>query len=380
MDLEDIIKFENESTCVDFKLIEYTKENYLSLIKDVMAMANANTSEERYIIIGIEEKAGKKDLVGVSGQLTDAAIYQQIIHENIEPEINLKYYPYELEGRKFGVLEISNSINPPYMMKKDYSSLKKGDSYIRKGTTQMRMIRSDFDRIIAERSDQSFFRDDVIISITEDFSQEQFLHFIRDVELPSTEMRNYLQKLRDHRAKFPKSAPDPSKVNSSFFPYHGKSIDELDKDLIELDHKFKEKDLAYLLGERGIKLNFYIKCTGSNYIEDCTINVSFKKTDGFFLSPRFPKARREAGESIIWSSLLSTERGDYPNVKELNDSYRVSVRLQNLKHGLSTALFEAPLRIAILQQLEGQELIAEFEIFGKNLKNSLKKEIRIKIL
>lgn len=41
MNLDDLIEFEEEHTCLDFKSKEYNKDNWTDLIKDIMSMANS---------------------------------------------------------------------------------------------------------------------------------------------------------------------------------------------------------------------------------------------------------------------------------------------------------------------------------------------------
>lgn len=139
-ELEDTIRFENENTNLDFKAIQYKKEKYDSFLKDIIAMANAKSSEDRFIIVGVNLKAnGDRDIIGIGEDFVDEAIYQQIITENIEPELDFNYYPYEIDGIKLGVFRIYNCFNPPYMLKKDFGKLNKGDSFIRKGSHQTRL-------------------------------------------------------------------------------------------------------------------------------------------------------------------------------------------------------------------------------------------------
>ena len=56
INFDDLIKYENENTCLDFKAIQYEKSQYEELIKDIMSMANADVENDRYIIIGVKHK------------------------------------------------------------------------------------------------------------------------------------------------------------------------------------------------------------------------------------------------------------------------------------------------------------------------------------
>ena len=73
MNLDDIIEYDEESTNLDFKKEEYNKKDYVSLIKDILSMANAVNSEIKRIVIGIKHRPGEdKEFIGVEN-LTDQA-------------------------------------------------------------------------------------------------------------------------------------------------------------------------------------------------------------------------------------------------------------------------------------------------------------------
>ena len=87
MKYDDIIDFENESTRLDFKAIQYDGKNHEALLKDVMSMANADVEGEKLIVVGVNHKAnGERDIVGIEKEkFIDSLNYQQLIRKNIEP-------------------------------------------------------------------------------------------------------------------------------------------------------------------------------------------------------------------------------------------------------------------------------------------------------
>ena len=82
-DLDDLIKYENEHTGLDFKRSQYRKEQHGKLIKDIMSMANADIEGNQYIIIGVNHQAaGEKKIVSIKKEeFLDPTIYQQLIRE-----------------------------------------------------------------------------------------------------------------------------------------------------------------------------------------------------------------------------------------------------------------------------------------------------------
>ena len=124
--LDDIIEFENENTELDFKAIQYQKVKFQHLLKDLMSMANAKTDADKYIIIGVKLLGnGNRDILGITEDFIDEATYQQLVHNNIEPELNFSYVSYQFQNKTLGVFKIFDSIDRPYMMKKDFGKLMK---------------------------------------------------------------------------------------------------------------------------------------------------------------------------------------------------------------------------------------------------------------
>ncbi|MFA9423670.1 MAG: helix-turn-helix domain-containing protein, partial [Sedimentibacter sp.] len=125
-DIKLLIDNENESEYLDFKSIQYNKEKFDDMIVDVMSMANSKYCGDKYIILGVKEKQnGSKDILGIpEKEFYDSSIIQNVILKNIEPEIDIDYFPIKYNDLLIGVIVIkSKNINKPYMIKKDYRKL-----------------------------------------------------------------------------------------------------------------------------------------------------------------------------------------------------------------------------------------------------------------
>ena len=64
--------------------------------------------------------------VGFDDPFVDPSTYEQLIHQNIEPDINFEYFAHEIEGKKFGIFRIFGNSDRPYMMKKQKGDLHEG--------------------------------------------------------------------------------------------------------------------------------------------------------------------------------------------------------------------------------------------------------------
>lgn len=151
MNIEDMILYENEHTGLDFKSKQYEKKE--EFLKDLIAMANAEFEGQRYIIMGLKVlPGGQREFLPINIlEFKDDAEYQQIVRANIEPSLKFIYKPIEVNNNLLGYFEIDPIEDPPYSMKKDFQPLKAGDSFIRKGSQQERMNRSDLEKIYSYR-------------------------------------------------------------------------------------------------------------------------------------------------------------------------------------------------------------------------------------
>ncbi len=114
--IEWLIKYERESTRLDFKREQYKKEKNKNLIKDIMSMANAPIDGKKYIVVGVKDKTdGEKEYHAIQKEeFIDQATYEQVIRENIEPSIEFSYSPLEVGGSLLGIFEIGPCITPLY--------------------------------------------------------------------------------------------------------------------------------------------------------------------------------------------------------------------------------------------------------------------------
>lgn len=134
-----------ECDYLDFKSAIYRKEQYEGLLKDVLAMANAHRQGSRYIIMGVKEnERNEKQIIGIA-ETVDAATYQELIFENIEPQLTCHLHYIKYQKQLLAILEITNPKERPYLLKKNYRKLHKGFCYIRRGSKNDFALRSDFD-------------------------------------------------------------------------------------------------------------------------------------------------------------------------------------------------------------------------------------------
>lgn len=395
-ELQDLILYENENTGLDFKRDEYRKENHVAFLRDVLSMANAFTTPERFIIIGLKPKSIEdRGIKGISGELTDAATFQQLVHENIEPELSIEYFPYIIENDKFGIIKISKCTNPPYLMKKDYGTgkqrLLKGEGFIRKGSHQTRLSRKDFDKYIQNKIDQKYFNDDIEISFIADNLINKIKLISDDIIRPSQVQKEKIQTILEEKIKerdkfknigvkgldfnfLPNSmAYTNALLTGGSIPYSSRSIETLEENLKNVEKAYFEEDLHELFEKNSVKCGVTIFNMGDKYIEDASIKLKIPKIDGLLVVDQIFKDPNSTYEYNI-------EGFRYPDVTEDVDYYIIYNDVGNIKHQLNQQLFDIPLRIFASQNIKHESFVIHCELYAKNIKTLIAKDLEIKVI
>lgn len=394
-DLRDLILYENENTRLDFKRDEYKKEDYVAFLKDVLSMANAFSTQERLIIIGLKPKSTEeRGITGIDEELTDAATFQQLVHENIEPELSIEYLPFLIEEKKLGIVKISNCSNPPYLMKKDYTNgnkrLFKGEGFIRKGTHQTRLTRADFDKYIQNRLDENYFKDEIEITFVADHLKNQIVLTNFDkTKRPSQIQKKRIQQILEERRKeiekfksmgiqgFNPYVNSVDYINAAItgggIPYRSRSIETLEVNLKNVETTYYEHDLYEIFEINSAKCNITILNLGHKYIEEASIVLKIPQIDGLFVADKVytdPSNHTGINTGFI-------ESVHYPEVTKYEDSYIVNCNVGNIKHQLNQELFRIPLRIFASQKVSQKSFVINCELYARNIKTVIKKDLEI---
>lgn len=171
----ELIEFSSESSLLDFKRQEYPVEVHYKkheILKDISAMANHPSNDDKFIIIGVEEVGGVASNFYEISTSIDEAKYQQFLESNIEPKINFEYKPIRYKDCQLMCFRIFNNNDRPYLIKKNvqnYSDTKKneyreGDGYIRVGTSTKKINREILDKIYTDKYRKFDRRPDIIIT------------------------------------------------------------------------------------------------------------------------------------------------------------------------------------------------------------------------
>lgn len=385
--LDDIIKFENENTVLDFKAIQYHKAKFQDLLKDLISMANAKTDDDKYIIVGVKLLGnGNRNIEGITDDFIDEATYQQLIYNNIEPELNFSYFSYQFEKQIIGVFKIFDSNDRPYMMKKDFGKLAIGNAFIRKGSHQTRLTRKDLDFYTEEKITKNRFNGKIFIYFDKINRKSIEFKISSNRDLPSDKVAEEIKKIildkKDKLKKnkgilMPFSDLDISMIGER--PYENRSIKTLEENLAE---NYREDDIYYLFEVLAHKFNFSILNDDTKYLEDASIELKIDKEGIYIADKIFHKPDNSGCKSHLnyTSNTLPLKNRNYPEVIENETEYLIFEQIGNLKHQISENAFKVDLRIVIDPKILNSEKLVKIKIFGKNLSKPIEDKLIIKIV
>ncbi len=391
--LDDIIKYENEHSSLDFKAIQYTKAKYTDLLIDIMAMANADIETQRLIIVGVKHRtSGERELIPIEkNQFIDVATYQQLIYENIEPELTIDYEPYQYGDMLLGVIQINYCDQQPYMLKKDYAKLKRGDCYIRKGTFQLKATRSDFERMYEKRNSKNSFENNIEIGFAStDFSNEIIVAPLEKSELQSDREAKKIRDVIQSKEKAKENLEKNSSISSlminkvvgnpfDYVPYEKRSIPTLRRNLENIKETYKEDDIYEIFELKAFKLNFEIFNKASEYIEDAYVEIEILKEEAFLVNSEIlEKPTHDIFQQINTHKIM--HKMSYPSVEENEEKYFISNSIGNIKHQIKTKIFDEDLRLVIFKVPGSSEILLHLKLYGKNLSLPIEKELKIKVV
>ncbi|WP_139926354.1 helix-turn-helix domain-containing protein [Hymenobacter sp. DG01] len=404
MAIQDIILKEGESTFVDFKKTAYKPEIFFDFIKDVMAMANAPVEEDRYLIVGVKHYVdNSRDLIGLlPDDLLDDAVYHQLLRDHVEPLIPFEYFYTTVQGKLIGVFRIYNT-HPPYMMRKEFErgkqKLQVGDSFIRVGTSTARITRADIDQMFKRRLTADPFAGKLRVLLMVNGVTTATASTCADKVFPSEANRQKITRiLADKREK---ERLDKEKAQTNWSThlvsqhlqslqgtslaalagrmqggsrYEDRTIEQLEKNLAEVESTYREHDLYAKFEEQAHQLNFLLVNDSDQYVEDCSITITFKNDPGVSIAT---KIHPDPAQQHNYSAHVF--RLGYPSVQEYRGYYMIEGSIKSIKHGVQNEAFQQALRLYIPGQAAGQQLLFKVALTAKNLKQEFTQELVLTI-
>jgi hypothetical protein len=131
--------YESESDALDFKRDQYkfkhaSNEVKSEILKDILSIVNSWRTIDGYILIGIEDKADKPNLlIGITEHIDDAYL-QQFVNSKTSDTCKFAYATYTIDHKTIGIIKIPIQKRPIYL-NKDFGKLKAKTVYVRRGSS-----------------------------------------------------------------------------------------------------------------------------------------------------------------------------------------------------------------------------------------------------
>jgi len=371
-------------TGVQFRDDAYGAEGIRRFLRDVLSMANAAVDGPRYIITGVgyDKKGNKRAKTVDRDDFSGKPSYQSLVADYIEPPIRVKYHPVTVDGKRVGVYEISGCKDRPYMMRIDYSeSLRRGDAYVRKDTSIVKLGRRQLQEMFEQKFHEAVSHESIEVGFPGEIIHKDISLPTADLtQLPSAIAAGKLKQMLDTREKFANTGSTTmmarlthARLFGSDAPYEHRSSDELMQEVTDIRHKHKLEDEHFLYELNLQKLQLVVYNQGDEPIENATLSLVFPNHNSFYIASALPMLKKEDR----WVERGPSERASYPAVNLKDDSIHVSSTLGEVPTGAPINVFETPLRICIGEELKGRKLGIRYSLSGSNLRNSSKGKLRL---
>lgn len=380
--IEYRIENEDESVTLDFKREVYRKDKKAEFLKDVAALANGLSNDlYRYIVIGVKEKNGLKEYFDVKrDDIGDVASYQQLIDQNIEPNIpiNIKYV--KIEENNLAIFEIGPCNNPPFVFKKDYENIKQGVIYIRNGTSTRYAKRQELDLMYQNR--HKIQRKDVLVGFNEEIVSSIKLPALSNDEInniPSKIKRKEIEnELEKRKLSFYDNDTPLKRLDISLMleekPLSYKEDSESEQMLINVKKDYRSHDNYYLFEQVGKRFNLYVHNQGREPLKNCTIKLKIPIKEGLRI------AFDIYNEPGSFEKLFNNQPSDYPYVDKKDTMYIVTEKIDTIKHKLPTQLFKEKIRIIFFPKLINSMLTIQYEIYADNYPDVISGDLFIEVI
>lgn len=394
-----MIRFENENSTLDFKSQQYVDPE--SLLKDIIAMANCPLKSPKYIVIGVKLISdGSREFHAIDpAAFVDDANYQQLIRENVEPDVNFRYYPFHVDGHLLGVFEIDSCPDPPYMMRRDKGRLRKGDAWIRKGSHQDRLTRRDLDLVLNSKT-KSVFDGKIKVGWDSDLRDTIILRIPPAFELPSVQARKRIEGIirerrrqREELERRRQSTPptqwtadmwagmSSAQLPSFWFPgmtYEQMSDEQLHDVLDELKETYKSKDLYYICEEIAHKIQVVLLNESHQYLEDVALELRTESRGGLYIS----EEKVEKPEPRDWLPRPYSpdpERLIYPIVEKDGSTLVIKESVGDVRHHVPQFAFQVPFRLTLAPDQVGSTIYFDWVLHARNLATPMSGRLTIEV-
>lgn len=361
--------YEEEGPTLDFKRDQYafakaSEEEKSELLKDILGFVNCWRRADAFILIGVDDVQGGRGIVhGITDHLQDHSL-QQFVNNLTNRPVQFGYEACEIEGKQVGVIRIELQRRPVFL-KRDYGKLKKGEVYVRRGSSTDPTKPADPDEIAHMGSGQVFGAKEASLTV-------EFAHPERDqclgsqidwsaeyCEMPSSKQ---IPKLRE-RGSEPIRLPGGQTIQIPDFS----AVSMHDR----LNPHYYHELANYVFTQRLLrKMRLVVTNTGDAPATDVRLEIVVSNGSGFGIFrwseiPRAPKRRTSVLDMATIRDLNirpAFSRTGSVHIEKTDHETKVEIECGNLQPGRKVWTDE--FHMAVIQSGEVQ---IDGSLFAANL-------------
>ena len=349
------------------------------LIRQVMALANADLAENRCLVFGVEHGVGGTvAVVGLSDEdLARLETQRQACLDTIEPALDLALVTEQVSGQTVAALMIGNCSNPPYVAGEGAAApLRAGECWLFDAQGLRPASRADLDGMYATRRHRR--QPLAIVGIGEDPSCD-FLE-VKVPDAPNPPSRAATLKLQSAITAKKAAAAiigrddtgmarlAHARIFGADMPFRKRGLDTLVRALRAVPDDYLEADLHYRFEERAVQLNFSIRNCSAQALQGASLEFKLPVLKGLAVATRLYPG---PGDVALDDPL-------YPEVHTGPDCIRVRYAMGEVAAGITAAVFATPLRLAVDRMLIGQKIAIYYSLAADGLEVPLRGRLRLR--
>ena len=382
MFLEQLLDQSPDSPGLIFRRRPYGAQSQENLIREIIAMANAELDTPRYIVFGAESGSGLVDLIGLEEPDLDAIKQDsRTASRLIEPELQLAPIFAQVRGRQVAALEIDGCGDPPYVVRQDITErLRRGECWIRSSGQIRPAQRTDLDEMYARK--RASRQAPVRVGLGDDIDCEMLELSVPDTSNPPSKqaLRKIEQAIAAKKAAQQMLGRDDTamarlvhaRLYGSDVPFTARGMETLVEGFNAVEAEHKPADLFYLFEQQAIKLNLIIQNIRRDTLSGTAIEINFPRAEGFDIADHLYT------DPAASASKLELELLGYPKVTKTASAIRVRASLGDLAAGSRQATFESPLRLAVGPEMRGQKVALRYTVVAHGLSHPCRGRLKLK--
>ncbi|HLF11233.1 MAG TPA: hypothetical protein VJA26_08455 [Gammaproteobacteria bacterium] len=379
--LEDLVLFESANSALAFREHAYAPAEIPVMLQDVLALANAEVNGPRFLFLGVRDiVGGKRTLPGLSpavvGDMKRAL--PPLLARAIEPPFKIALRAMTVKHATIGLLCLSECENPPYLLRKSVAGLAAGAGWVRRGTQNLPLLRTDLQRMFEQKLASSAAPINLRVGFAGKTPQEEIALPVLHLEgLPSAIAARKLRKMLEAKESAKQIL---GKTQSQFVrlvhaqvfgadqAYESHSDESLRMLIGKAEQEYRAADEHYEFEIRAHKLSLLL-CNSSNAaLESVTLRLKLPRIPGIGVAEK------------LYSVTGSESNGAYPLVSTSTRTIRIQAEIGGVAPGAIVPVFKQAPRLWAREAAVGKSIPVDYTLHARQLREPLRDTLIIRIV